>query len=241
MLKTYLFVLLKVMRGVCLWTKEMKTNKNFVKELDDVQQEHITPLMVQFTESEKDINDFHNIESVQHKDQIIAICILILVQIGLNKKTKFGKEKSDLDPPDKLKLILKIRENLDKNSILLNSSYLTLIMLAFRRDSLTRRENDVIPTITEVLEVIKQKEAVTNSVNQPIKTNNFDIEFYFLVLRNLYLYSKETKKYFLTHVLAFLDKNVSKILTVFNKKHNKKDQEQDAKNFFYEIVETCLA
>jgi hypothetical protein len=122
MLKTYLFVLLKVMRGVCLWTKEMKTNKNFVKELDDVQQEHITPLMVQFTESEKDINDFHNIESVQHKDQIIAICILILVQIGLNKKTKFGKEKSDLDPPDKLKLILKIRENLDKNSILLNSS-----------------------------------------------------------------------------------------------------------------------
>jgi hypothetical protein len=31
----------------------------------------------------------------------------------------------------------------------------------------------------------------------------------------MYLYSKETKKYFLTHVLAFLDKNVAKILAVF--------------------------
>jgi hypothetical protein len=80
---------------------------------------------------------------------------LIIVQIATNKKTKFGKDKNDLDEVEKLKLIQKIRENVEKNAFLLNNSYLTLMMLAFRRDSLTRKEGDVIPQLTEVLDVIK--------------------------------------------------------------------------------------
>ena len=129
--------------------------------------------MVQFTENDKEVNDLYVNESVQHKDQIVAICILLIVQIATNKKTKFGTQDNDLDvpekpglPSEKLRVIQKIKENIEKNSILLNSSYLTLVMLAFRRDSLISREIDVIPTITEVLDVIKQKDQVRNKNNQ---------------------------------------------------------------------------
>jgi hypothetical protein len=96
----------------------------------------------------------------------------LIVQIATNKKTKFGIQEYDLDvpekpglPTEKQRVIQKIKENIEKNSILLNSSYLTLVMLAFRRDSLTSREIDVIPTITEVLDVIKQKDQVRNKNN----------------------------------------------------------------------------
>jgi hypothetical protein len=123
-------------------------------------------MMTQFTEYDKNSQEYHNSETAQHKDQIVAICILIIVQITTNKKTKFGKDKNDLDEVEKLKLIQKIRENVEKNAFLLNNSYLTLMMLAFRRDSLSRKEGDVIPQLTEVLDVIKQqKNSLKNERN----------------------------------------------------------------------------
>ena len=162
--------------------------------------------------------------------------MLILVQNLVNKKTKFNQVRADIDDQDKFLLNQFFRQTLESNRVLMQDTYLTLMMLAFKRHDLIQMKDDVIPHMEDVVDLIKDNIGGNGSRGM----GSFDKDFYLVVLRNFHLYSKQTKQHFFHHMGIFLDTHVDNFMSVFSTHYPNKEQEKETRNFFYVLVETSL-
>ena len=90
----------------------------------------------------------------------MSIVIMILVTHYINKKTKYLtkhlKDRSIEDDSEKRNIITLIQTQLKKNSMILKDTYLTLMLVAIRKQHIFLTGPDVIPSVPQVAENMKQ-------------------------------------------------------------------------------------